>query len=189
MRTARPAACRRRPPRRQSCEWGTLRGKRPGRGRWVAGVIGGPRPGLESNCSKTAGSGATRARARSGHRTLVQSPERGRAAADDAGVSSPPFTFRLERIRSLRERAEDRAKEEYAASLAHRLEGVAMLRAAAEHRDQARAATRPTADAALTGTDFLASQAWLERLERSPPAARPGLDRPGPQGGPRPRPP
>jgi flagellar FliJ protein len=79
-------------------------------------------------------------------------------------VSSPHFTFRLERVRSLRERAEDQAKEEYAASLAHRMEGVAMLRAAAEHRDQARAATRPTPDAALSGTDFLTSQAWLERL-------------------------
>jgi flagellar export protein FliJ len=92
-------------------------------------------------------------------------------------VSSPPFTFRLERIRSLRERAEDRAKEEYAASLAHRMEGVAMLRAAAEHRDHARAATRPTADAALSGTDFLTSQAWLERLERARQAAELELDR------------
>jgi flagellar export protein FliJ len=92
-------------------------------------------------------------------------------------VSSPPFTFRLERIRSLRERAEDRAKEEYAVSLSHRMEGVAMLRAAAEHRDQARAATRPTADAALSGTDFLTSQAWLERLERARQAAELELDR------------
>jgi flagellar protein FliJ len=92
-------------------------------------------------------------------------------------VSSPPFTFRLERIRSLRERAEDRAKEEYAASLAHRMDGVAMLRAAAEHRDHARAATRPPVDAALSGTDFLASQAWLERLERARQAAELELDR------------
>jgi flagellar export protein FliJ len=92
-------------------------------------------------------------------------------------VSSPPFTFRLERIRSLRERAEDRAKEEYAASLAHRMDGVVMLRAAAEHRDQARAATRPPVDAALSGTDFLASQAWLERLERAREAAELELDR------------
>jgi flagellar export protein FliJ len=92
-------------------------------------------------------------------------------------VSSPHFTFRLERVRSLRERAEDLAKEEYAASLAHRMEGVAMLRAAAEHRDEARAAVRPSAEAALSGTDFLASQAWLERLERARQAAELELDR------------
>jgi flagellar FliJ protein len=92
-------------------------------------------------------------------------------------VSSPHFTFRLERVRSLRERAEDQAKEEYASSLAHRMEGAAMLRAAAEHRDEARAAVRPAADAALSGTDFLASQAWLERLERTRQAAELELDR------------
>jgi flagellar export protein FliJ len=92
-------------------------------------------------------------------------------------VSSPHFTFRLERVRSLRERAEDQAKEEYAASLAHRMEGVAMLRAAAEHRDRARAEVRPGADAALSGMDFLASQAWLERLELARQSAELELDR------------
>jgi flagellar FliJ protein len=91
--------------------------------------------------------------------------------------SSPHFTFRLERVRSLRERAEDHAKEEYASSLAHRMEGEAMLRAAAEHRDEARTATRPTADAALSGMDFRASQVWLERLERARQAAELELDR------------
>jgi flagellar protein FliJ len=111
------------------------------------------------------------------HRTLVQSTESAGRPADDAAVSSPHFTFRLERVRSLRERAEDLAKEEYAASLAHRMEGVAMLRAAAEHRDEARAAVRPGADAALSGMDFLASQAWLERLERTRQAAELELDR------------
>jgi flagellar FliJ protein len=92
-------------------------------------------------------------------------------------VSSPHFTFRLERVRSLRERAEDQAKEEYASSVAHRMEGAAMLRAAAAHRDEARAAVRPAADAALSGNDFLSSQAWLERLERARQAAELELDR------------
>jgi flagellar FliJ protein len=90
---------------------------------------------------------------------------------------SPHFTFRLERVRSLRERAEDHAKEQYAASLAHRMEGEAMLRAAAEHRDDARVAVRPAADAALSGMEFRASQAWLERLERARQAAELELDR------------
>ena len=90
-------------------------------------------------------------------------------------VGSPHFTFRLERVRALRERAEDQAKEDYASSLAHRLEGAAMLRAAAEHRDQARSGMRPAA--ALSGMDLLASQAWLDRLELAREAAELELDR------------
>jgi flagellar FliJ protein len=92
-------------------------------------------------------------------------------------VSSPPFTFRLERVRALRERAEDQAKEEYAASLAHRLEGAALLLAAAADRDRAREGTRPGDAAAMTGMDLLASQAWLDRLERAREAAALELDR------------
>jgi flagellar protein FliJ len=92
-------------------------------------------------------------------------------------VSSPHFTFRLERVRSLRERAEDLAKEEYASSLALRMEGVAMLRAAAEHRDRARAEARPADDTALSGMDLIASRAWLERLELARQAAELELDR------------
>jgi flagellar protein FliJ len=92
-------------------------------------------------------------------------------------VGSPHFTFRLERVRALRERAEDQAKEEYASSLACRLEGAAMLAAAAEHRDQARADLRPTAEGAISGMDLIASQAWLDRLERARQAAELELDR------------
>ena len=92
-------------------------------------------------------------------------------------VGSPHFTFRLERVRALRERAEDQAKEDYAASLAYRLEGAAMLRAAAEHRDHARSSVRPAADAALSGMDLLAAQAWLDRLELAREAAELELDR------------
>jgi flagellar FliJ protein len=114
-----------------------------------------------------------------GPRTDVQTPAQSALGVDDGDVSSHPFTFRLERVRALRERAEDQAKEQYAASLAHRLEGAAMLRAAAEHRDRARAAARPGADAdlALSGTDLLTSQAWLERVERGREAAALELDR------------
>ncbi len=38
-----------------------------------------------------------------------------------------PFTFRLERVRSLRERAEERAQEELAASLATLVKGEAIV--------------------------------------------------------------
>jgi flagellar FliJ protein len=95
----------------------------------------------------------------------------------NATVSSPPFTFRLERVRALRERAEDQAKEEYAASLAQRLDGAAMLRAAAAERDRARVDARPALDAAMSGADMLAAQAWLDRLERAREAAALELDR------------
>jgi flagellar protein FliJ len=91
-------------------------------------------------------------------------------------VASPHFTFRLERVRALRERAEDQAKEEYASSLAHRNEGEDLLRAAAETRDRARAGARPVG-AGQSGTDLLGSQAWLERLERARQAAELELDR------------
>jgi len=91
-------------------------------------------------------------------------------------VSPPHFSFRLERVRALRERAEDHAKEEYATSLAHRLEGESLLRTAAETRDRARAEAR-AGGAGLSGTDLLASQAWLERLELARQAAELELDR------------
>lgn len=91
-------------------------------------------------------------------------------------MSSPPFTFRLERVRALRERAEDQAKEEYASSVAHRLEGETLLRAAAETRDRARAEAHAVG-AGASGMDLLTSQAWLERLERARQAAELELDR------------
>jgi flagellar FliJ protein len=91
-------------------------------------------------------------------------------------VSSPHFSFRLERVRALRERAEDHAKEEYAASLAHRTEGESLLRAASETRDRARTEAR-TVGPAGSGMDLLASQAWLERLELARQAAELELDR------------
>jgi flagellar FliJ protein len=91
-------------------------------------------------------------------------------------VSSPHFSFRLERVRALRERAEDQAKEDYAASLAHRLEGEALLRAAADMRDRARTEAL-TVGTAGSGMDMLASQAWLDRLELARQAAELDLDR------------
>jgi flagellar FliJ protein len=82
-------------------------------------------------------------------------------------VETPAFNFRLERVRSLRERAEDQAREELARELSHRVRGEALLREAAEVVDAARASGR---DAVLregvSGADLLAAQAWLERAER-----------------------
>ena len=53
-------------------------------------------------------------------------------------MESPPFKFRLERIRSVRESVEEQAKEDLAASLALRLRGEGMLRAAEAELEAAR---------------------------------------------------
>jgi flagellar FliJ protein len=88
-----------------------------------------------------------------------------------------PFTFKLERVRALRERKEELAKEELAASLALRLRGEAMLQAAAESVEHARGAQRAAAGAAMTAADLQAAQAYLERTEREREFASLNLDR------------
>jgi flagellar FliJ protein len=82
-------------------------------------------------------------------------------------VESPSFTFRLERVRSLRERAEEAAREELARELSHRVRGEALLRQATSAVSAARDAGRDTVTkAGASGADLLAAQAWMERVER-----------------------
>jgi flagellar FliJ protein len=81
-------------------------------------------------------------------------------------VNRPSFTFKLERVRALREQHEERAKEELAASLALRLKGEAMLTAASENVDAARNTAREAAAGPVSGPDLQAAQAYLERVER-----------------------
>ena len=88
-----------------------------------------------------------------------------------------PFKFRLERVRELREHAEDQAREELASSMAVRVKGEAMLRAAAEDVDAAQDARRRTATADHSGAELLALQAYLERTERQRESASLELDR------------
>jgi flagellar FliJ protein len=88
-----------------------------------------------------------------------------------------PFTFKLERVRALRERKEDLAKEELAASLALRLRGEAMLQAAAENLEQARGLQRASVGAAMTADQLQAAQLYLERTERERESASLDLDR------------
>jgi len=77
-----------------------------------------------------------------------------------------PFTFKLERVRALRERKEELAKEELAASLALRLRGEAMLHAAYENVEEARKLQRSAALSSMTASELQAAQAYLERTER-----------------------
>jgi flagellar FliJ protein len=82
-------------------------------------------------------------------------------------VESPSFTFRLERVRSLRERAEEAAREELARELSHRVRGEALLRQATSAASAARDTGRDTAlKTGASGADLLAAQAWMERVER-----------------------
>ena len=95
----------------------------------------------------------------------------------DPAVTRPPFNFRLERVRALRESFEDQAREELAASLSTALKGEAMLRAAHETYAGAQATRRQTAANELTGQDLLAMQAYVERTNRAKQAAELELDR------------
>jgi flagellar protein FliJ len=88
-----------------------------------------------------------------------------------------PFQFRLERVRALRERVEEQAREELASSLAVHLKGEAMLRAAADEVSGAQDARRRTSNADLSGAELLALQAYLERTERRRESAALELDR------------
>src|SRR3954468_2266386 len=92
-------------------------------------------------------------------------------------VETPSFVFRLERIRSLRERAEERAREDLAHELRLRLRGEAMLLEATHAAAQA---TQTGRDAALTpasGMDLIAARAYTERAERARREAALDLDR------------
>jgi flagellar FliJ protein len=93
-------------------------------------------------------------------------------------VETPSFTFPLERVRSLRERAEERAREELSAELRARDELAAALRAADDAVDAARAATR---DAVASGrvavTELLGRQTFIERREQLRAEASLDLDR------------
>ena len=93
-------------------------------------------------------------------------------------MESRPFNFRLERIRSVRERAEDQAREDLAASLALRLRGEGMLKAAEAELEAARHARLSTGTHAVaSGIDLVAAQAYVEQAERRREARMLELDR------------
>src|ERR1700759_1283523 len=82
-------------------------------------------------------------------------------------VETPSFTFRLERVRTLRERAEERAKEDLANELRLRVRAEAILREATHAVIQARGAGRNSVTADRTSAvSLMAAQAHLERAER-----------------------
>jgi flagellar FliJ protein len=88
-----------------------------------------------------------------------------------------PFQFRLERVRALRESAEEQAREDLAASLAVRMKGEAMLEAAADEVSGAHHARRGASGVNLSGAELVALQTYLERAERQRESAALELDR------------
>lgn len=92
-------------------------------------------------------------------------------------MDRPSFTFRLERVRSLRERAEERAREDLARELSHRLHGEAMLREATEVASCARETGLASLHPGASGANLVAAQAWIERSERARREAALELDR------------
>ena len=82
-------------------------------------------------------------------------------------METPSFTFRLERVRTIRERAEDRAREALTVELRNRAEGEDLLRNATDAVTAARDAGRTTVTSGrIAASDFISAQAFLERTER-----------------------
>jgi flagellar FliJ protein len=92
-------------------------------------------------------------------------------------VETPSFTFRLERVRSLREQAEDQAREALAQELALRMRGEALLRQAAHAANSARETGRELVSRGATGADMIAAQHFIERADRARREAALDLDR------------
>lgn len=92
-------------------------------------------------------------------------------------MSTKPFAFRLERVRALRERAEDEAKQHLAAAMAERERWAQRLGEARSRLHEARAAQLGAAGALPSMGEMLAHQAFLERSEREYAAAELELSR------------
>jgi flagellar protein FliJ len=92
-------------------------------------------------------------------------------------VETPSFTFRLERVRSLRERAEERAREDLAHELRLRLRGEAMLLEATQAASAATQTGRAAVTSRTSGIDLIATQAYIERAETRRREAALDLDR------------
>jgi flagellar FliJ protein len=81
-------------------------------------------------------------------------------------VETPSFTFPLERVRTLRERAEERAREALSAELRNQAEGEALLQAATDAVGAARDHGRAVPGGRVSVIDFMTAQNFLETTER-----------------------
>ena len=81
-------------------------------------------------------------------------------------METPSFTFPLERVRTLRERAEERAREALSAELRNQAEGEALLQAATDAVGAARDHGRAVPGGRGSVVDFRTAQNFLETTER-----------------------
>lgn len=82
------------------------------------------------------------------------------------------FRFSLERVRKVRERTEDAAKEALAGAMFEHAASEQRLDEAARRVAAARQAQLEATSTAVSATDLMARQAWLERSERAHAASR-----------------
>jgi flagellar FliJ protein len=92
-------------------------------------------------------------------------------------MNGSSFRFRLERVRALRERREDAAKQELAGAMLRHRRSEEEVEAAAARIAGARAAQVDAARLPSSATEMLARQAYLERAERAHQATRVDLQR------------
>jgi flagellar FliJ protein len=92
-------------------------------------------------------------------------------------MALPPFTFRLERVRELREHVEGEAKEHLAASLSQQVRGAAMLAQASGRLAAAADARRAQEGGVLSAADLVAHERWAASLERDHEVAEAALQR------------
>ena len=92
-------------------------------------------------------------------------------------METPSFTFRLERVRTLRERAEERAREELTSELRARDEVANRLDTAVAAVDSAREAGRSVVHGRVSASDLIGIQSFIERREQLRVEASLDLDR------------
>jgi flagellar FliJ protein len=92
-------------------------------------------------------------------------------------MNGSSFRFRLERVRALRERREDAAKQDLAGALVRHRRCEEEEQAASNRIANARAAQTDATQLPVSATDLMARQAYLERAERAHQASRQNLQR------------
>jgi flagellar FliJ protein len=92
-------------------------------------------------------------------------------------MAGPSFRFRLERVRALRERTEDEAKQAFAGAMIERVRSEQEVEDAAERVAQAREAQLNATVGPVSANDLMARQAYLERSERAHLASQEDLGR------------
>ncbi|MGA7705488.1 MAG: flagellar export protein FliJ [Solirubrobacteraceae bacterium] len=82
-------------------------------------------------------------------------------------MNVPGFNFKLERVRAVRERAEQLAQQDLAEAISRRSDTETDLRAAEALLEQAHEQQRGGAELAVSGdpSELLAHQAYVERIE------------------------